>query len=369
VAVAGAALTAIAIVVQASVASANTAHPAAAVPRWRIVERAPVGYYLRAVIAPSTTSAWALGSAPEKPPVNAAPVALHWNGHRWASVSMPSPAHESGVECAAASPSTNAWAFTGSLNNVASAVRLRNGRWAKEKVFTNGGTVSDCHVLSPHDVWVFGGGAAAGSPFIGTWHLNGSRWSQVKTSVSLFRASVDAARGIWAIGEKFPIHGAATPEVVRWNGHSFAQVGSIVAALPPRPHGGAWDAVAINALSGRNVWARVTDGVSARVLHWNGRRWQLARPTSSGYYLPTAVSDGHGGWWAFSVSTPVGRYALHEAHGRWTKFALPQLHGHQLLILSMIHVPRSDAMLAVGYTQTTSGSPTSVVLAFGNLPR
>src|SRR4029077_10609540 len=91
-------------------------------------------------------------------------------------------------------------------------------------------------------------------------------------------------------------------------------------------------------------------GTSFVVVHWNGRTWRRVAPGSAGYYLPTAVSDGHGGWWSvpYRADQPV-RYLLHRAHGRWTRFSLPV----PLLVylgaisssFDMIHVPHTDTML------------------------
>jgi hypothetical protein len=60
---------------------------------------------------------------------------------------------------------------------------------------------------------------------------------------------------------------------------------------------------AVNAQSAHDIWVQaitynhiqVTGTV---VVHWNGSAWHHVGQGSFGYYLPAAVTDGHGGWWA-----------------------------------------------------------------------
>jgi hypothetical protein len=108
------------------------------------------------------------------------------------------------------------------------------------------------------------------------------------------------------------------------------------------------------------------------VVHWNGRTWSRVKPGSPGYYLPTAVSDGHGGWWSVpylpSMSVP---YLLHRMGGKWLRFPIPVrlvfFFGATSSFFGMTHVPHSGAMLVAG-TQFNGRTYTGVILAFGRLP-
>ena len=113
------------------------------------------------------------------------------------------------------------------------------------------------------------------------------------------------------------------------------------------------------------------------VLHLSGGKWHKVGRTNVGYHLPAAVSDGHGGWWALGPPVPLppaaapvtSPYLLHETGGVWRHVPLPTVSGAVLQVTGIVHVPGSNAMLAIG--QLYSGIPTlrSVVLAYGRLPR
>src|SRR5215472_14033485 len=183
-------------------AVAQAAHVQAPASRWRVVARTPAS--LGVVVAPTATSAWALGWGAHPTGSIIFPVGRRWNGHRWSSVHFPSGVMNSGMSCAAAGSPTDVWAFSGAgavngeAPNAVSALRLRAGRWMIVKNFP-GSYVSGCNVLGPTDVWVFGGAVAGLGPPIGTWHFNGSRWRLFNTgSLAIFNASVVSAKDIWA---------------------------------------------------------------------------------------------------------------------------------------------------------------------------
>jgi hypothetical protein len=226
------------------------------------------------------------------------------------------------------------------------------------------------------DVWVFGGAVAGAEPPIGTWHLHGSTWTQLKTgNLVLFNASAVAASDIWATGADVSHGRPYRPVMGHWNGRSWQEITSIDSALPKSTNTTQVGLEAVNALSATDV--SVLAGVFRRstesfvVVHWNGRKWGRVKPGSAGYYLPTAVSDGHGGWWSQPYLTTVStRYLLHRVGGRWLRSALPValvdvLDGN-LLSYDIVHVPHSDAMLIAG-SPFTPGHPQGVVLALGRL--
>jgi hypothetical protein len=357
------------------------ANPRAPAPRWRVVARTPGT--LDAVIAPAATSAWAFGWGANPPSGPIFAIARHWDGRHWSRVQFPKGVRKSGMSCAGATTQTDAWAVSGTgvsasePPSTVSALRLRAGRWVIVKDFP-GNFVTGCNVLGPTDVWVFGGVGAGLGRGIGTWHLRGSTWTQVKTgNLVLVDASAVSPADVWAIGGDFS-HSPFLPVLARWNGRSWHQIRSISQALPKPASMVGLDAV--NAISARDVWVLAEvirhSARSLVVLHWTGRAWSRVRPGGSGYYLPTAVPDGHGGWWSvpyvpgFSV-----HYLLHRAHGRWTRFPLPVplavIPGGPVIpssgVISLVHVPHTSAMLAAG-TQFRHGGASSVILAFGRLP-
>jgi hypothetical protein len=107
---------------------------------------------------------------------------------------------------------------------------------------------------------------------------------------------------------------------------------------------------------------------SGNVWVFGGREWGRVKPGSPGYYLPTAVSDGHGGWWSQPYAdSALTRYLLHRVGGRWLRSALPialvdPIGG--LPYYEIIRVPHSDTMLVAG---SPLSGPEGVVLALGRL--
>ena len=302
------------------------------------------------------------------------PVARHWNGHRWSQVKLPKAVNNSGMSCAGASSPANVWAFAGGDPSIAHlprkipAVRVRAGRLTVAGDFP-GTVVTGCNVVGSGNVWVFGGAEDG----IGTWHLTGSHWAELSTGKNvLFSASVVTARDIWATGVNGPGLTSA-PVMEHWNGRSWSPDPSIASVLPKPTKTKRVALDAVNALSTNNVWVlagvfRTSDlSLSFIVVHWNGRKWGRVKPGSPGYYLPTAVSDGHGGWWSQPYAgNPWTRYLLHRVGGRWWRSALPVALVDPIggvPYYQIIRVPHSDTMLVAGSPLNSEG----VVLALGRL--
>ena len=280
----------------AAVPAALAGGQSAPARQWRVVARPPG--FLDVIIAPAASSAWAFGWIGKSNGL-IAPVARHWNGRRWASITMPRGVNDSGRACAGASSPGNVWAFSGagvSLGNppaTASALRLRHGRWVLRKSFP-GSYVTGCNVLSPRNVWVSGGTVAGLGPGVGTWHLTRSGWAPVNTgNLVLFKASVASANDIWATGADITDHGLRiTPVVARWNGSAWVQHRSISAALPKPASQTGVSADAIKAFSPGSVWVQAfveahAGAIGVVVVHWNGRGWRRVNRPAPGTTCPT----------------------------------------------------------------------------------
>jgi hypothetical protein len=362
-------------------APAAGAKPPELPTKWRVVAHAPNS--LAAAVAPTASSAWAFGWGAKQPTGPIFPVTQHWNGHRWASVKLPSGVKDSGMSCAGASSPDNVWAFSGAgaVNanppDSVSALRLNRGHWTVVHNFPHSSFVTGCNVISPGNVWAFGGAVAGLGPPIGTWHFNGSGWREFNTGKwVLFNASVVSPSDIWATAGNVL---SFQPGIERWNGRSWRLSTSIDSVLPKDTktrHVGLDD---VNAISSSDVWVLATvvrgSGLHAKfsflVVHWDGRKWSRVKPGSAGYYLPTAVPDGHGSWWS-PPYVPSGQvtYLLHRTNGRWVKFSLPVrlevFFGSEIATFAIINVPHTSAMLVAG-TQLLSHGTQGVVLAFGRL--
>jgi hypothetical protein len=363
-------------------ASSAAAALRATTPHWRVVAQTPATSYLDSVVAPGPATAWALGFGGNGI-TPSFPVGRHWNGRRWLVVRWPAGLNDNGISCAGASSGSNVWAFTGAGGHKgngppnAAALRLLSGRWVVSKVLSSAPDtgITGCNVIGPADVWVFGGAFAGAAGPAGTWHLTRAGWKQLDTgNVHLFDASVLSAKDIWAAGGEYAPVPRVEPIVARWNGSSWRVIRSVGSVLPLPTNSRLVYTDAVKAISPTSVWVQAISTNFATtnvfVAHWNGVRWSRVKPGNPGYYLPTAVSDGHGGWWSapYLTTGPV-RYLLHRVSSQWTRVPLPAADPLAPWSVKVIHVPHSRAMLAVGAVEKLGQPHVGVVLAFGTLPR
>lgn len=366
---AGGCVAAVAACALAAAAGPGAAAASPAAPHgWRIVSSGRGA--LLTVTAPGASDVWAFGSAggfgkPEHP------VARHWNGHRWTAVSLPG-GITGGIGCSGSTSRRDVWAFGGTSLDAggptAAVLRLRNGRWTHPRNLGRG-YITGCAVISPRDVWVFGSSHVGLST--GTWHLDGGHWTHITTvGFTLDGASVVSARDIWATGQD----AFGTDNVVaHWNGHRWTRNRAFSTALPHPSGSVEIMGGPVTALSARDVWAeteivkRTSHGSQVRFLvqHWNGKRWLRVRPGSPGYYLPGAVRDGSGGWWAegpgYSASHPS---LLHRVGQSWDQVRVPIPARSSLVIFDLVRIPRTRTMLAAGWLTGPGGIPgRGVVLA------
>jgi hypothetical protein len=357
---------------------------AASGPHWSIVARSNSA--LGAIVAPAGASAWVFGSKSASPASPSRPAGVHWNGHRWSPVSFPASV-KSGIGCAAVSSPGNVWAFAGAAvygngTKYAGALRLAGGKWVVKKSFVPGALVSGCSVLSPTSAWVYGLTHVA--PGVGTWRLTSRTWHRATTGTfSLIAASEVSAGDMWATAAD----STGNDDVVaHWNGATWSNDSSFAAALPAQSSTLMWNVSAINAVGAGNVW--VSGSIlrldshgnwipSPYVLHLSSGSWHKVGRANPGYYLPDAVSDGHGGWWspgnglAFGIGNASATpYLLHQTGGRWHRVTVATApKGTTMAIMDVAHVPGSNAMLAVAALYNGKPGLYSVVLAYGQLPK
>lgn len=372
-AISGAGLTCLSITLLAGFGPASNAPSASTA--WRVVASTRT-IVIPDVVAPSRHSAWALGGGfTLAQPQSDFPAALHWNGHTWSKVgpaSFPKAIRSTGFGCAAASSAANVWAFAGSTNsggfaNAAGALRLERGRWKLVKQFP-AGIVTGCLVESPTEIWVFGDAHVA--PGVGTWHLHGRTWGRVVSgNYALDAASAVNAGDVWAEGDD----GFINPVVAHWNGRMWARNTKLSRMLPKTSANVELFLGGITALRHNDVWFRVEvvrnpaghATSSAIVLHWNGRVWHRASPAEFGYYLPGAVRDGHGGWWADAFVSPSKRLVLHSVGGRWFK-APASIRGCRTgQLYQLAPVPGSTSVLGLQDCPAKSGPSAVNVLLRG----
>src|SRR5215472_14103243 len=186
----------------ATAVSLAVAVPAeAATPGWRVVFSKHYGAatnfsgYLTAV-APSKLSLWAFGGNDISGGSPEIPVAEHWNGTAWSSSALPAAvtsSAQSSIEASSASSPTDIWTVT----QFGGFVLHWNGAWSVATQIPGSGQLTGVTAISSTNVWVFGSGGFTGG--LGTWHYNGSTWTQqTGNAAGIASASALSASNIWA---------------------------------------------------------------------------------------------------------------------------------------------------------------------------
>ena len=151
--------------------------------------------------------------------------AIHWNGRSWGGSNLPSQVNQR-IQAASAPAANDVWAVTfnggyvlhynGQSWSVAHQLPVKAAQGDLDLDTT------DVVAFSAKDVWVFGGSGFG--PGEGTWHYNGSTWTQqTGTAADLALAGATSSSSIWALG------GSGVPAadaVVHYNGKSWQAEGS-----------------------------------------------------------------------------------------------------------------------------------------------
>jgi hypothetical protein len=331
---------------------------------WRIVSSRHFGTagasnYLYTVVAPAADDAWAFGaSAPDGATPAGGPIAENWNGTKWQAAALPSGLSDT-ITAASAPSATDVWAVT----DLSGTVLYYDGTtWSVAKQFsepTSGLPVQLTGVtaFSPTNVWVWGGSGAY--PGFGTWHLQGTTWTQVTgTGGSVASASALSPTNIWAVGGN---SSAPQDVVVHYNGTAWQQATST-----------ALDNVqftpTIVALSATNVWT-AGEAISGTksvpyLLHMSGTKWTRVK-------IPWAVDpsrvapDGSGGLWITALGTTSDQwYVLHRTKaGVWSRSKI----GASDQLFGITSIPGTTSLWGAGSKQATSGS-NAAIWAYGALP-
>jgi len=324
-------------------ANAAVAHT----PAWHPVLSIPDGAtsnMVDTVVSTGTTSGWAF--------LHDATVAYERTGaSAWKKVAFPG--RGGAVNVAAASSPSNVWAAYRSSQGNGTQLYRWNGKWTVTKTFPGAGTVTAISVLSPNDVWVFGGIGASGQA--GVFHYNGHKWTEVSSTLQGGYAVSDG--NVWAFS------GA---QVAHFNGHKWTTT-NVAKLLPPATRNVPASLTGIIALAPNNVYATGEGVTTPRggpgvVLHFNGHTW--SRVAESGGFESvlgkSLASDGKGGLWIAGQSFPsIFPQLFHYSAGKVTAASVPV--GAE--INSVSRIPGTAAALAGGGQLGTSNG-TSVVLQY-----
>jgi hypothetical protein len=299
------------------------------------------------VIAPASGDAWAFGGTDLSGATSGAPVAEHWNGTAWKSSALPSGLTNQILAASADSPN-DIWAVT----HLGGDILHWNGTaWSVAEQLAGSGQLTGVTALSPTDVWVFGGGGFTGG--LGTWHFDGSTWTQqTGSAVGIEEASALSPTSIWAVGSN-----ATAPAniITHYNGTTWAHVkASALSGLQFSD---------ILALSPSDIWASAnaqTDSFKAFLLHRTSSGW--ARISLPWRVSPNRIaSDGHGGLWVTAQTTTSSSYAVHvSATGHLSRTLIPS--GTPI---GIAHIPGTRSLWAAGMTPTTSAGMNATIWAHG----
>jgi hypothetical protein len=323
---------------------------------------------LFAVRCTKATDCWAVG---DRQRGNGAQLdqALHWNGKTWSRASLPTPAGTlSGdsnelfdVVCVT---STNCWAAgeygtTGPSSVTLNQVLHWNGKkWAQVTVPNPGGTapndgsaIDAVRCTSATNCWAVGAYGTEGGVTLQVFnealHWNGKKWSKVSVPnpggtangdfSALVGLSCTKASDCWAGGEE----GIFSPftifnEALHWNGKKWSS------AAVPNPGGTSdGDFSALNAVSCTSVsycWAvgrygnfnNNTDVTLNEALHWNGKKWSKVSVPNPAGTDPGVTNDlfairctFHANCWSVgmveaSSTGPEHNEALHWNGTKWS---------------------------------------------------
>ena len=324
-------------------ANAAVAHT----PAWHPVLSIPGGAQsntVETVVSTGNTSGWAF--------LSSSTVAYERTGSTtWKKVAFPG--RGGAVNVAAASSPSNVWAAYRSSQGKGTQLYRWNGKWTLTKAFPGAGTVNAISVLSPNDVWVFGGVGAGGQA--GVFHYNGHKWTEISSTLQGGYAVSDG--NVWAFS------GA---QVAHFNGHKWTTT-NVAKLLPPATRNVPAYLTGIIALAPNSVYATGEGVTTPRggpgvVLHFNGHTW--SRVAESGAFETvlgkSPASDGKGGLWIAGESFPsIFPQLFHYSGGKVTTASVPV--GAE--VNSVSRIPGTAAALAGG-GQLGTANGASVVLQY-----
>lgn len=331
----------------------------AATPGWRVVfgthygaSTTDSGYVT--VVAPSKLDLWAFGGSDLSGATPEVPVAEHWNGSAWTAGVLPAAvtsSANSAIEAASAVSPSNIWAVT----QFHGYVMHWNGAWSVATQLPGAGQLTGITAISSTNVWVFGSGGFTGG--LGTWHYNGSTWTQQTGNASgIALASALSASNIWAVGSD-----GSSPQdaIVHYNGTAWQpEQATALTGLQFQ---------SVLAISPTNVWVsavKQTNNFVGFLLHFNGSQW-------SKFTLPWAgstgvlTSDGQGGIWLTAEDSSNHSWVAHRSvAGTWTRTLIGSAPTH---LLSLALIPGTTSLWGAGSFIKGSGTDAGI-WAHGAIP-
>jgi hypothetical protein len=204
----------------------------------------------------------------------------------------------------------------------------------------DGSALQAVAATSATDAWAVGSISASG-PLV--WHWNGTTWKNVPLPPAIVRV-VGAVRSVAATSKK-NVWLVSLGRIVHWNGRRW----NVVSPNIGRPY----DLFGVAAMSARNVFAVGSTRRRGLMLHWTGRRWRCALTTpklpfpEGSPVVAVSASSADNAWAVgyFKAAT----LALHWNGHTWKQFMTPQA-GQGDLLQDVAVIPGSGRAWAVGDT-------------------
>jgi hypothetical protein len=300
-----------------------------------------------AVAAPDGQDVWAFGATNGALPSQ--PVAVQYTGGKWQRATLPSGLGDSYLWAASASSASNVWAVSDGSKQY--ALEWDGTQWSVAHTWTDAGVeITGVSALSPTNVWVFG--APGGNPGIGTWHFDGTTWTQVGgAATGVLTVSALSSNNMWGIGTN-----GESPDnrVVHYLNGTWHLLSS---PLFNR------DVLSgVLALSASDVWVAGGSPFAhgpGILVNYNGKTWSTVTAPWKAQF-GQIVSDGAGGLWfiAHPSASPNRVWLLHRsAAGTWTK-VVPSPSSSHLIDLSL--VGGTTTVVGTGEIPTADGSNAAI---------
>jgi hypothetical protein len=336
------------LAVAMAVAAVPLTPASAATLGWRVTYRYQQQVNLRDVTASDIRTAWTVGETSTSS-LPTQPVALRWNGKRWASAGVTSTL-ASRLTAVTTSGPGNTWAFgtkyVDPYHVTARALHWDGHGWRAVDLPSNSSAlpwINTAVTFGPKETWAFGNYVVASNvPYAA--HFDGRSWKAAKLPADLPFGAIDTAVGIsptniWAVvSQRYSF------AVIHYNGRSWHTV----------PLGGLLTSFAgggLVARSSTDVWiaGMFPNGKSVLtpgVAHYNGKKWSVVPVPGETTSLGSLTDDGSGGLWAATLYSPTRIWHFHT--GRWTK-TTPAGSAASPYLAWMFHIPATRTTLAVGY--------------------
>jgi hypothetical protein len=253
-----------------------------------------VDFGLESVSSAAANDAWAVGS---NSLVSPRPLAEHWNGRTWKAVNAPLP--------------------TGAPQ----------------------ATFHGVHQLSPTNAWAVGEtqSATAGDQRTLIEHWDGTHWTVVPSpnpetgsgaSDTLRAVSGTGPNDLWAVGDYSDGQTFIAMLFEHWDGTTWTFV-------PPPSTAGTNFAIAVTAISSKDVWVVGDTAQATESAHWDGKVWKfvstpiLMDGIAPQNFLTGVTANGPNDVWASGYEDNVNQqnladpYLLHWTGTSWTLTKVP----------------------------------------------